>query len=46
MIRRALDLTEAGPNDPSDDVELDFRLVKDSTGRSDDFCEAAVAALS
>jgi hypothetical protein len=34
------------PNDPSDDVELDFRLVKESTGRSDDFCEAAVPALS
>jgi len=34
------------PNDPSDDVEIDFRLVKESTGRSDDFCEAAVPALS
>lgn len=34
------------PTDPSDDVELDFRVVKESTGRSDDFCDAAVAALS
>ena len=34
------------PNDPEDDTELDFRVVKESTGRSDDFCEAAVAALS
>jgi hypothetical protein len=34
------------PTDPSDDVELDFRLVRESTGRSDDFCEVAVPALS
>jgi hypothetical protein len=34
------------PNDPSDDVVLAEELVKGSTGRSDDFCEAAVAALS
>ena len=34
------------PNDPSDDTELDFQVVKGSTGRSDDFCEAAVSALS
>ena len=34
------------PNDPSDDMELDFRVVKESTGRTDDFCEAAVSALS
>ena len=34
------------PTDPFDDVELDFRLVRESTGRSDDFCEAAVPALS
>ena len=33
------------PADPLDDVELDFRVVKESTGRSDDFCTAAVAAL-
>jgi hypothetical protein len=34
------------PTDRFDDVELDFRLVRESTGRSDDFCEAAVPALS
>jgi hypothetical protein len=34
------------PGDPSDDVELAFTLVKESTGRSDDACEAAVPALS
>ena len=33
------------PADPNDDEVLDFRIVKESTGRSDDFCEAAVAAL-
>jgi len=35
------------PNDPSDDEVLaDLGVVKGSTGRSDDFCEAAVPALS
>lgn len=35
------------PDDPFDDVFLaDLGLVKGSTGRSDDFCEAAVPALS
>ena len=34
------------PGDPSDDVELSFTLVKESTGRSDDACEAAVPALT
>jgi hypothetical protein len=35
------------PTDPSDDEFLaDLGLVKDSTGRNDDFCEAAVPALS
>jgi hypothetical protein len=34
------------PTDPSDDEFLDFLgVVKGSTGRSDDFCEAAVPAL-
>ena len=33
------------PNDPDDDEELSFRIVKDSTGRSDDFCGAVVPAL-
>ena len=34
------------PGDPSDDVELAFTVLKESTGRSDDACEAAVPALS
>jgi hypothetical protein len=34
------------PTDPSDDEELDFRLVKESTGRTDDFCAAAVPVLT
>lgn len=35
------------PNDPSDDTFLRFLgVVKGSTGRSDDFCAAAVPALS
>ena len=34
------------PTDPSDEVFLAEELVKGSTGRSDDFCEAAVPALS
>lgn len=33
------------PNDPDDDVELSFEVIKESTGRSDDFCAAVVAAL-
>jgi hypothetical protein len=33
------------PTDPSDDVLLKERLVKGSTGRSDDFCEAVVPVL-
>lgn len=34
------------PGDPFDDVELGFTLVKDSTGRNDDVCAAAVGALT
>lgn len=34
------------PTDPFDDVFLAEEIVKGSTGRSDDFCEAAVPALS
>jgi hypothetical protein len=34
------------PSDPSDDGEAEFvRVVKESTGRSDDFCEPAVPIL-
>jgi hypothetical protein len=34
------------PSDPSDDTELSFEQVKGSTGRTDDFCEVTVPALS
>jgi hypothetical protein len=35
------------PSDPSDDEFLEFLgVVKESTGRSDDFCEAAVPMLT
>jgi hypothetical protein len=34
------------PTDPEDDIVISDELVKGSTGRSDDFCEAAVPALS
>jgi len=40
-------IDDAGtPNDPSDDLGLADTLVKGSTGRNDDFCEAAVPALT
>ena len=34
------------PSDPSDDIEISFEQVKESTGRTDDLCEVAVPALS
>jgi hypothetical protein len=47
QFRAELLLDHGGtPNDPDDDELLDFRVLKDSTGRSDDFCAAAVAALT
>jgi hypothetical protein len=47
QIRIELLIDHGGtPNDPSDDEVLSEELVRGSTGRSDDFCEAAVAALS
>jgi hypothetical protein len=47
QIRVELLIDHGGtPNDPSDDEVLSEELVKGSTGRSDDFCEAAVAALT
>jgi hypothetical protein len=47
QIRLELLIDHGGtPNDPSDDEILAEELVKESTGRSDDFCEAAVAALT
>ena len=48
QIRFEVLVDHAGtPADPSDDVFLaDLGLVKGSTGRSDDFCAAAVPALT
>jgi hypothetical protein len=47
QIRFELVVDHGGtPNDPDDDVELSFRVVRDSTGRNDDFCEAVVPALT
>ena len=47
QVRIELLVDDGGtPADPIDDELLDRRVVKDSTGRSDDFCEAAVRALS
>jgi hypothetical protein len=47
QIRIELLIDHGGtPNDPSDDEVLSEEVVRGSTGRSDDFCEAAVAALS
>jgi hypothetical protein len=47
QIRTELLVDHGGtPNDPSDDEVLAEELVKSSTGRSDDFCEAAVRALT
>ena len=34
------------PDDPFDDIELDVQIVKESTGRTDDFCDAEVAAFT
>jgi hypothetical protein len=46
QIRFELLIDHGGtPGDPSDDVELEFTLVKESTGTNDDVCQAAVAAL-
>jgi len=47
QIRLELIIDHGGtPNDPSDDEVLSEELVKGSTGRTDDFCEAVVPALS
>jgi len=47
QIRFELVIDDGGtPTDGSDDEVLSFEVVKGSTGRSDDFCEAAMAALT
>lgn len=47
QVRYKILLDHGGtPGDPSDDEFLEFLgTVKDSTGRTDDFCEAIVAAI-
>ncbi|HVD25013.1 MAG TPA: hypothetical protein VNB86_03380 [Gaiellaceae bacterium] len=47
QIRFELLLDHGGtPTDPSDDSEISFEVVKESTGRTDDFCGVTVPALS
>jgi hypothetical protein len=47
QIRFELVVDHGGtPSDPADDTELSFEVVKESTGRTDDFCEVAAPALS
>ncbi len=48
QVRFELLVDDGGtPSDPSDDEVIDFLgVVKPSTGRSDDFCQAAVPALT
>jgi hypothetical protein len=48
QVRFELLIDDGGtPSDPSDDEVIDFlSVVKGSTGRSDDVCEAAVPALT
>jgi hypothetical protein len=47
QIRIELIIDHGGtPTDPVDDAVLSEEVVRGSTGRSDDFCEAAVAVLS
>ena len=49
FVRRAFEIwVDHGgtPSDPSDDTEISFEQVKGSTGRTDDFCEVVVPALS
>jgi hypothetical protein len=46
QLRFEILVDEGDPSDPSDDVVTRLGVVKGSTGRSDDFCDAAVSALS
>lgn len=47
QVRFELVVDHAGtPTDPADDTEISFEVVKESTGRTDDFCEVTVPALS
>jgi hypothetical protein len=47
QVRLKLLIDHGGtPSDPSDDELISAELIKESTGRNDDGCEAAVAALT
>ena len=46
QLRFTILVDDQGTPDPSDDVVTRLDVVKGSTGRSDDFCAAAVSALS
>ena len=47
QVRSELVVDHGGtPTDPEDDVEISFELVKESTGRTDDFCDAALPVLT
>ena len=49
QVRFAFDVDDGGtPTDPFDDEEIDgsFRMVKESTGRTDDFCAAVLPVLA
>ena len=49
QIRFEFDVDHGGtPTDPFDDEEIDgsFRMVKESTGRTDDFCAAVLPVLA
>lgn len=46
QLRFEILVDEGDPSDPSDDVVTRLGNVKGSTGRSDDFCAAAVPALN
>ncbi len=46
QVRFELVVDHAGtPTDPSDDVELSFTQIGESTGRSDSYCAAIVDAI-
>jgi hypothetical protein len=47
QLRIVLLVSDNGtPDDPFDDVTLDQQVARESTGRSDDYCEAAVPVLT
>jgi hypothetical protein len=49
QVRFAFDVDDGGtPTDPFDDVEIEgsFQVVKESTGRTDDFCAGVLPVLA